>query len=302
VNNGFYGGASASDNSGRIRYVQVRFPGFEVAPGNELNGITLAGVGRGTTIDHIQVHNSSDDGIEWFGGTVNQSHIAITGADDDSIDTDLGFKGFIQFAYVHQRTTGGDRIIEADSPGNEDANPRQNTRLANFTFVSNRTADPILLRGGTDFTLINGVVRGGGTCLDIDGNATVQAANNAIDEVGPPIFRSVLFQCPTAARDEADVPLASITPLITGNNNVLNAVSSLLALFTGGPLGLPGANETGATSTNPTGFNTAAQGNFFTAANYVGAFSSATDTWFQGWTCGLQTGSSCATAPANTGT
>ena len=67
------------DSSGRMSYVQVRYPGFEVSPGNELNGITLAGVGSGTFFQNIQVHNSSDDGVEWFGGRVNGKNLVMTG-------------------------------------------------------------------------------------------------------------------------------------------------------------------------------------------------------------------------------
>src|SRR3546814_14513051 len=85
-------------------------------------------------------------------------------------------------------------MIEADSNGNEDAQPRQNTRLANFTFVHRSTisasANAILLRGGTDYTLVNGVVASPRFCLDIDGATTMQAANAGLDDVGPPVFNS----------------------------------------------------------------------------------------------------------------
>ena len=67
----FYGGALPNDNSGTMQFVQIRYSGFAIAPGNELQGLTLGGVGSGTTLDHIQVHNSSDDGIEIFGGRAN---------------------------------------------------------------------------------------------------------------------------------------------------------------------------------------------------------------------------------------
>lgn len=288
-----------ADNSGRFRYVQVRFPGFEVSAGNELNGVTLGGIGNGTTFDHVQVANSSDDGIEWFGGRVNAKYLVLTGNDDDNLDTDLGYKGFIQYVLAVQRSTGGDRIIEAETAGFETRVPRSNIRLSNFTFISNRPSDPVLLRGGTDYTLYNGIVSNGtNSCLDIDGNQTVAAADTtqpSPDEAGPPVFRSNIFGCPTAARDESDVPLSLITPLITGNNNLLPPVTlTLTSIF------LPGPNETAAVGTNPTAIP--GSGSFFDAATYVGAFRNATDTWYTGWTCGVGTGAtSCLTAPANTG-
>src|SRR3546814_6050578 len=66
-----FGGATATDNSGAVQYVQIRYAGFQLSQDKEINGLTLAGVGSGTTLDHIQVHNSSDDGIEMFGGRAN---------------------------------------------------------------------------------------------------------------------------------------------------------------------------------------------------------------------------------------
>jgi hypothetical protein len=283
---GLYGGATAGDNSGRLRYVQVRYPGFEVSAGNELNGITLAGVGNGTTIERVQVHNSSDDGIEWFGGTVNGRYLVITGADDDSLDTDFGYKGANQFVIVVQRASGGDRIVEADTPGNGNSTPRSYPKFANVTAVARRTPDALLLRGGTDFALLNSVVTGAPVCLDIDEAVTMQGANAAIDEVGAPIFRSVFLSCATPFREEADISAAEIAAIFNGNNNVANGVSTLTDVF------VNGANENAVTASNITSFSS-----FFQNAGYAGAVRSG-DLWFQGWTCGLGFGTpSCTVLP-----
>jgi hypothetical protein len=286
---GFYGGATANDNSGRIRYVQVRFAGFEVSTGNELNGITLAGVGTGTTIDHVQVHNSSDDGIEWFGGGVNGRFLVLTGNDDDSLDTDFGYKGANQFVIVVQRTTGGDKVIEGDTPGNGNNTPRSYPKFANATFVNRRSNDALHLRGGMDFALINSVVTGQGNCLDIDDGAiTMQAAGAAAEEEGPPSFRSAFFSCPTPFRDEADVTAAQIQAIFTGNNNVATGSSTLQNLFVNGP------NESGVVATDPRPFSS-----FFQNAGYIGAVRDSSDLWFVGWTCGLGfTTPSCTANPA----
>ena len=86
-----YGGTDANDNSGSLQYVRIEFPGVAYATDNEINGLTLGGVGSGTTIDNIEVIYSGDDSYEWFGGTVNCKHlIAIAGVDDD-FDTDFGY-------------------------------------------------------------------------------------------------------------------------------------------------------------------------------------------------------------------
>jgi hypothetical protein len=133
--NAFYGGRTADDSSGSLVYVQVKYAGFEVAPNNELNGITLAGVGSGTRVENVQVHNGSDDGVELFGGTVNLRNIAVTGADDDSIDWDTGYIGGIQFLVVTQRDEGGDHALELSSgASNNDREPRSRGSIANFTW------------------------------------------------------------------------------------------------------------------------------------------------------------------------
>jgi len=286
---GLYGGATANDNSGALRFVQVRYPGFEVSTGNELNGITLAGVGSGTTIDHVQVHNSSDDGIEWFGGTVNARFLVVTGADDDSLDTDFGYKGANQYVVVVQRNAGGDRIVEADTSGNGNNVPRSFPKFANLTAVSRRSADALLFRGGTDFALLNSVVAGGPICLDVDnGDVTMQAAGAAPEETGPPIFRSAFFSCANPFRDEADVTAAQIAAIFNGNNNVANGVSTLQNGFVNGP------NESGVVATGAT-----ATSAFFQNVGYIGAVRDAADTWFLGWTCGLGfTTPACTASPA----
>jgi hypothetical protein len=186
-------------------------------------------------------------------------------------------------------------VIEAETSGNETRTPRSNPRIANFTFIGNRTPDSVLLRGGTDFGFVNGIINNttsAGLCLDIDGNQTAAAADAATDEAGPPIFRSVVFACSGAARDETDVPLATITPIITGNNNVLPPVTlTLTNVFQ------PGASETGRTAINPRTTFTGT-GTFFDETTFVGAFrgTAAADLWYTGWTCGVGPGATACTA------
>jgi len=96
-----YGGGltpDANDNSGSLQYVRIEYPGIAYSSNNEINGLTLGGVGAGTTIDNIQVSYSGDDAYEWFGGTVNCKHLIALGAWDDDFDTDNGYSGMVQFA------------------------------------------------------------------------------------------------------------------------------------------------------------------------------------------------------------
>ncbi|RZK35197.1 MAG: T9SS C-terminal target domain-containing protein, partial [Hymenobacter sp.] len=92
-----YGGTNATDNSGVLQYVRLEFGGVAFSPNNEVNGLTLAGVGSSTVLDHIQVSYSGDDSFEWFGGTVNAKYLVSHRCFDDDFDTDNGFSGKIQF-------------------------------------------------------------------------------------------------------------------------------------------------------------------------------------------------------------
>ncbi len=287
----FYGGGVTNDNSGRIRYVQVRYAGFTVTEGNELNGITIAGVGAGTTLDHIQVHNGSDDGIEWFGGINNARYLVLTGIDDDSLDVDNGYKGAVQFVIAVQRANSGDKIIEGDSPGDENSVPRTDFEVANATFVGSGGADALNLRGGMDFSLINSVVTGAPACIDIDGNGTIQGAGAGPDEDGPPVFAGVYLACDTPFKDDSDVTAAQIAAIFnSGPNNTANGNSTLQATF------INGQNESDADTVQASTYNS-----FFVDTDYIGAVEDANDTWWQNWTCGLGTNSpSCTAVPENT--
>lgn len=289
-----YGGATANDNSGSLRFVQIRYSGFAIAPGNELQGLTLGGVGSGTTIDNIQVHNSSDDGIEIFGGRVNLKNIAVTGADDDSLDTDLGYRGTIQFVLAVQKPTGdGDSHIEADSNGNEDAAPRQYTRVSNATFIQSRASsggNAVLMRGGTDYALLNSIIVSSQNCIDVDatGGTTVRAQDSATQDNGPPVFRSVVMSCAAPFRNDGNVDVATLQAIFgSGTNNNNSAYTpSLVNLF------MNGATENAVAVTDPTPFNAdpffavnASAPNRLEAVTYIGAIQNASDTRFQGWTC-----------------
>lgn len=109
--NGTFGGTNAADNSGIIRYVSIRHGGTNLGEGNEINGLTLGGVGSGTTIEYVEVIGNADDGIEWFGGTVNVKHALVWYASDDAIDTDYAWAGTLDnFIVISPR----DKCFELD--------------------------------------------------------------------------------------------------------------------------------------------------------------------------------------------
>ncbi len=111
--NGLYGGTEEADNSGIIQYVSIRHGGANIGEGNEINGLTLGGVGSGTIIDHIEIVSNQDDGIEWFGGKVNVSDVVVWNTGDDAIDADQSYGGTIDNVVI---VSPGDECFELDGP------------------------------------------------------------------------------------------------------------------------------------------------------------------------------------------
>lgn len=286
VDSALFGGATPTDNSGRISFMQIRFSGFTLSGNSELQSLTTGGIGSGTVLNNIQSFNSSDDGAEFFGGVVNMKYFVSIGADDDNLDTDTGVKANFQYVLAVQRPGAGDSIIEADSDNSSDGNtPRQNTRVSNFTFIQ-RNASPlgaVRLFGGTDYSLFNGVIISPSTaCLRISRAQTASTtADASIDELGTPVVRSVVAQCGTPAFLGANGVTEAQVSAIFGsgaNNNNSAFTPSLTSLF------INGANETAVTA-----FNASTVSSFFDATTYVGAVRDANDTWYAGWTCNSAT-------------
>jgi len=140
-----YGGDDAMDNSGIFRYVSIRHTGINVGEqaGNEIQGLTLGGVGAGTTIEYVESFASADDGFEFFGGTVNTRYLVSAFVEDDSFDTDEGFVGKNQFWFAIQDNDATGRLGEHDgsSTDAEDTNPFGYPQIANATYIGAGTYD-----------------------------------------------------------------------------------------------------------------------------------------------------------------
>lgn len=114
-----YGGSNPADNSGTLSYISIRFTGTELLPDEEIQGLTLGGVGSGTTINNIEIISSDDDGVELFGGTVNVSNILVAYQSDDAIDLDQNYNGTISNALVFtNNASAGNDGLEFDGPEN----------------------------------------------------------------------------------------------------------------------------------------------------------------------------------------
>ena len=143
-----------NDNSGILRYVRIEFSGIPFTPNNEINGLTLGAVGRGTTLEHIMVSYNGDDGFEFFGGTVNAKYLISYKNYDDDFDTDFGYSGKIQFGVVVRDPQLADvsrsEGFESDNDGTgTTASPRTSPIFSNMTVVGpKRLASDV---SGTNF-------------------------------------------------------------------------------------------------------------------------------------------------------
>ena len=113
---GKYGGDNSTDDSGILKYVSIRHGGVSIGDGNEINGLTLGGVGSGTTIDHVEVFATLDDGIEFFGGTVNVTNAIVSYQGDDGIDIDMNYSGEVDNFMVIHGGADTDEGLEIDGP------------------------------------------------------------------------------------------------------------------------------------------------------------------------------------------
>jgi hypothetical protein len=133
---GLYGGTDDEDNSGVFRYVSLRYGGTNIGANNEINGLTMGAVGRGTTIEFVEVFNNADDGYEWFGGTVNTRYLVSAFNDDDGFDYDEGFRGKGQFWFLIQDALVGGSGGEHDGGTTpEDGQPFAIPVIYNATYI-----------------------------------------------------------------------------------------------------------------------------------------------------------------------
>ena len=254
-----------NDSSGKLNYVVVKYAGSNVDPENQLNGIAFQGVGAGTVVDYVQVHNNLDDGIEFFGGTVNAKHVVLTGNADDSLDWTDGWQGSIQYLVIDQASDSGDNGIEADNrEGDEAATPRSLPKIANMTLTGKAGERAIRLRRGTGLELYNSVVQDSENCLRIQGDS--------LNQLGTGIrFDGVSFDCDTVVEGD---DVAAINSLLASSN-----VSTIGQAVRAAALGSDG---------------------FFDATDFIGAVENADEDWTMGWTVGMASVEADFACPAGT--
>lgn len=294
------------DNSGRLNYVSIRHGGAALAPGDEINGLTLGGVGSGTEIDYVEVIANLDDGIEWFGGTVDVKHAAVSFCGDDAYDYDFGYRGRGQYWFSLQGPddkTG--RAGEHDGANPDNQAPFSQPTIYNATYVGLGTtpsteggdADDfaILLRdnaGGfynnsifTDFPAVAIAIE------DRDGDdafARLQAGdlafnNNFFFSFGGGSTAADLFIAVDTNEDMVDGSSATVASTITDAGNTLDDPMLQQTDRNGSDAFDPRPQPNGAAATGAP----APSDDFFDTVPYYGAFapgnSDNNPSWLLGW-------------------
>ena len=169
-----YGGGSSPDNadsSGSLKYVSIRHGGSVIGSGNEINGLTLGGVGSGTKLSYIEIVGNEDDGIEFFGGTANVQYLISAYNKDDAVDYDEGYRGFVQFVIVHQNAEEGaaDRGFECDGGTKpETAKPYATPLFVNVTAIGNPKSRAATFRDNAGGHFFNSIVHNFVKGIDIE--------------------------------------------------------------------------------------------------------------------------------------
>jgi len=304
-NTGVYGGGDFNTtvkttmadtmSSGELHYTRVEFGGIKVTPDNEINGFTFNGVGSNTIVDHCQAHFVADDGFEFFGGKVNARYLVSSGNDDDNIDTDNGYSGYLQFILAIQDKTLGNRGSEADNDASGSSNtPLSNPHLWNFTYIGGNDVDDknnddnnegMYLRRNTSYDANNGIVSffnryglvfdGSADSLQaVNGTCTVKNSiffNNKVNSKGEVAFKSTNYDTVGVGAVIANWNLKFQNPNFTAVNTASN----------GNPLNgtipdpRPTSTVTGGTPTGSSFLDN--------SATYMGAFNTTTN-WLTGWT------------------
>lgn len=190
IGNAPYGGNNDADNSGTLKYIRLEYTGYAFDEEHEANGVSFYGVGNGTTVEHLQAYKGSDDGFEFFGGSVNVKYLVATSCSDDSFDWTEGWNGKAQFlvAYQEGETSLGyacDCLMECDNNGtNFAATPVAHPVIANATLIGNGgEAQGVRLRAGTEVELYNTIITGKGKALTVETDETENALKNGTSKL-----------------------------------------------------------------------------------------------------------------------
>lgn len=265
IGNAPYGGNNDADNSGTLKYIRLEYTGYAFDEEHEANGVSFYGVGNGTTVEHLQAYQGSDDGFEFFGGSVNVKYMVVTSCSDDSFDWTEGWNGKAQFLVAYQEGESSlgyacDCLMECDNNGtNNAATPVAHPTIANATLIGNGgDAQGVRLRAGTQVELYNTIITGKGKPLTVATNETENALKDGTSKLE---YVAISGELSSKQGIYTNVDFAQAT------GNLTNQEFSWTGKYVGT---LDGGKDLSADS-------------FFTKTDYKGAVKSGDD-WTSGWT------------------
>lgn len=297
-----------ADNSGILRYVRIEYAGYAFLPDKEINGLTLGGVGNGTVIDNVMVSYANDDSFEWFGGTVNCTHLISYRCLDDDFDTDNGYSGKVQFGLAIRDSSIADisksEAFESDNDANGSSLLPQTTAIfSNFTVVGPRAelenqGNSLFvwgaqIRRNSSMSLFNSIIMGFPNGIYIDATKGVPTDNNIPGSLF--IQNNIIAGCAQPVLYSLGVntntPLnPNTTATITDWYNTAAYGNSILTHNTEVGLGAP--FNYSSPDFNPNSASPALTGASFTHPKLTTGFTPVTykgacqagDTWWKGWT------------------
>lgn len=278
---GFAGGFDPNDDSGTLSYVIVTEGGFEFSVGNEINGISLMSVGKGTQIDHIQVNDNSDDGIEFYGGEVDVKYGVFTGNLDDSVDWDEGFSGNLQYVLVKQNDSVSGNAFEMDTQGNPE--PLSKPTVANLTIIADGVEgdeeEMIVFKAGSGGFFHNTVFTVADTnttiqnCVEVQGADSEALINTAL------VVNNAIADC-ASGEGTGNIGNATLdaTTIVQVNAQLdENLASQAAEARLSAPISW--------TEINGIYSESLADGDFLDETDFIGAVNpDGSDVWWQGWT------------------
>ena len=265
IGNAPYGGNNDADDSGTLKYIRLEYTGYAFDEEHEANGVSFYGVGNGTTVEHLQAYQGSDDGFEFFGGSVNVKYMVVTSCSDDSFDWTEGWNGKAQFLVAYQEGESSlgyacDCLMECDNNGtNNAATPVAHPTIANATLIGNGgDAQGVRLRAGTQVELYNTIITGKGKPLTVETNETENALKDGTSKLE---YVAISGELSSKQGIYTNVDFAQAT------GNLTNQEFSWTGKYVGT---LDGGKDLSADS-------------FFIKTDYKGAVKSGDD-WTSGWT------------------
>ncbi len=292
---GQYGGNDDNDNSGTLKYISIRHCGTNIGADNEINGLTLGGVGSQTTIEYIEVFASNDDGFEFFGGMPQTKYLISAYCKDDAFDYDQGYRGKAQFWLAVQDPETGDRLGEfdgADEP--ENGAPFAIPEIYNATFIGNDNAGKktITFRANAGGKIFNSIVinQNKGVDIEIKEGSTTESSYKRLVSGDLKIENNIFFNI----EDNTQTGVVKLNPddavssayLTTSTDFLGNYVANAKNTFDINPgISTPKISNWSPVPTADVTTNLAEYpSTFFKTVAYKGAFDPNAENWAKGWT------------------